>query len=297
MKSKYFLRYRYIIEILQRNSLASFEKIHDYLIYKFKILGYQMQYSPRTFQRDKNDISEIFDIQIEYDRSTDNYFINEDNISETAKILLDAFILSNVLHIHNNYKKHISFEKSNFGNSGIFFMLSDAIKNRNRIKLHYQKYYSDTHNEYLLEPLALKEFRQRWYLIASNINGNRVRTFGLDRMLNIEILKNKYINNNFDIETFFYNYYGVITDEDSEFTEVILSFDSYQGNYVKSLPLHKSQEVIKDNEDELVIKLKLHITFDFIQKLLSYGKFLKVISPKSLKNIIKKELKEALDNY
>ena len=61
--------------------------------------------------------------------------------------------------------------------------------------------------------------------------------------------------------------------------------------------MHHSQEIITDNEEELVIKLKLHITFDFIQKLLSYGKLLRVVSPVTLRGKIMNELTEALKCY
>ena len=45
------------------------------------------------------------------------------------------------------------------------------------------------------------------------------------------------------------------------------------------------------------MKLKLHITFDFVQKLLSFGKFMKVIEPGFLREKIKNELRTALVMY
>ena len=297
MKSKYFLRYKFIIEKLQRSKLANYSEIKEYLVDKFEILGYEFNYSLRTFQRDKTDISELFDIIIENDRFENAYFINEDEISEPAKKLLDAFTITNALQLYDDYTNIISFEEQNIGEQGVFYELIDAIKAKNKIKLYYQKYYAETHNEYILEPLALKEFRQRWYLVASAEGGTNIRTFGLDRILKVEVLKAKFKNNNFNINDFFKDYYGIMTDINSEFAEVILQFDSFQGKYIKSLPLHHSQEIIKDNEDELIIKLKLHITFDFKQKLLSYGKIVKIISPKSLQNEICENMKMALERY
>ncbi len=297
MKSKYFLRYKYIIEKLQRSKLASYSEIKEYLADKFEILGCEFSYSLRTFQRDKTDISELFDIIIENDRFENAYFINEDEISEPAKKLLDAFTITNALQLRDDYTNIISFEEQNTGEQGVFYELIDAIKAKNKIKLYYQKYYAETHNEYILEPLALKEFRQRWYLVASAEGGKNIRTFGLDRILKVEVLKVKFKNNNFNINIFFKEYYGIMTDINSEFTEVILQFDSFQGKYIKSLPLHHSQEIIEDNEAELIIKLKLHLTFDFKQKLLSYGKIVKIISPKSLQNEICEKMKEAFEQY
>lgn len=42
-----------------------------------------------------------------------------------------------------------------------------------------------------------------------------------------------------------------------------------QGRYIKTLPLHESQEIILSDEDELRVKLKLRVTRDLI-----YGAFI-----------------------
>ena len=57
--------------------------------------------------------------------------------------------------------------------------------------------------------------------------------------------------------------------------------------YIKSLPLHDTQEILVDDKDELRIKLKVCITYDFIMELLSFGGDVRVIRPKSLIRIIK----------
>jgi predicted DNA-binding transcriptional regulator YafY len=79
--------------------------------------------------------------------------------------------------------------------------------------------------------------------------------------------------------------------------DMTLSFDDYQGKYIKSLPLHESQQTISDSENELQIKLKLYITHDFIMELLSYGETLAVIKSERLKEEMKNTLQKALDNY
>lgn len=297
MKSKYFLRYKFIIEKLQRSKNINYTDIYYYLKDKFEILGYEFSYSIRTFQRDKIDIYDLFGISIINDRSDKTYYIDENEISEPAKKLLDAFTISNALQLHDDYSNIISFEEQNIGKQGVFYELSDAIKSKKRIKLYYQKYYPDRLNEYILEPLALKEFKQRWYLLGAAEEGENIRTFGLDRILKVKIQKAKFENNNFNLNEFFKDYYGIMTNSNYEFAEVVLQFDSFQGKYIKSLPLHHSQEIITDNEEELVIKIRLHITFDFKQKLLSFGSLVKIISPKSLKVEIKNELIGALKNY
>jgi predicted DNA-binding transcriptional regulator YafY len=79
--------------------------------------------------------------------------------------------------------------------------------------------------------------------------------------------------------------------------EVVLSFTSHQGNYLRTLPLHASQEILEDSENEFRIRLKLCITYDFLMELLSYGDKLVVIKPESLAGQMKTEFTQALNRY
>jgi hypothetical protein len=79
--------------------------------------------------------------------------------------------------------------------------------------------------------------------------------------------------------------------------EVILSFDPVQGKYIKSLPLHASQEIIHDLPEELQLRLRLYITFDFIMELLSYGERMKVLKPASLVKEVKAAHQKAFEQY
>ena len=84
---------------------------------------------------------------------------------------------------------------------------------------------------------------------------------------------------------------------DQKAEEVILSFTPDQGKYIKSLPLHHSQQLLADNEQEVLIKLKLAVTLDFVMELLSHGADVKVIQPQSLIDEIKGTYRKALKQY
>jgi predicted DNA-binding transcriptional regulator YafY len=66
-------------------------------------------------------------------------------------------------------------------------------------------------------------------------------------------------------------------------------------DYLKSLPLHPSQEVLHDSEDEFRIKLRLRITPDFIMEILSRGWSLKVIQPDSLRERVCEICRSAME--
>ncbi len=299
MKAKYFLRYRLIIEKLQ--SRPSYREIEKFIFEKFHELDKETDFSIRTFQRDKRDIEDIFDIVIKYDKIDKCYYIDENSISDTSQKLLNAFMITSALKVYDDFSNYISFEKDNLGSSNIFSQINDAIKKSYKIKIRYQKYYEDTLDDRILKPLALKEFARRWYVVAKRKDDEagkeEIRTYGLDRILHVQKLSEKFKNTDFNLNEYFNNFYGIITDANEPFEEVVLSFDAFQGKYVKSLPLHHSQEIIKDAEDELVIKLKLHITLDFKQKLLSYGSKMKVVKPTFLREKIIDELRETLSLY
>ena len=79
--------------------------------------------------------------------------------------------------------------------------------------------------------------------------------------------------------------------------EIIISFDVDQGNYVKTLPFHPSQEILIDDDQEFRIKLTLVPTYDFEREILSKGSSFKIISPESFKNHMKAEIEDMLKNF
>ena len=69
------------------------------------------------------------------------------------------------------------------------------------------------------------------------------------------------------------------------------------GSFLKSNPLHHSQEIITDNEMEFRIRLRLRITNDFVMALLSRSSSLTVINPLHLRERIRKVYEEAIKRH
>ena len=91
--------------------------------------------------------------------------------------------------------------------------------------------------------------------------------------------------------------FGIISPNDLEPQEIILSFDILQGKYIKSLPLHHTQQILVDSDEELQIRIKLCITHDFIMELLSFGEDMKVLKPLSLLDKVKEAHSKAYRQY
>jgi predicted DNA-binding transcriptional regulator YafY len=295
------LRYFHIINKL-RKSQATFKEIDEYLTKQSELQGYRFNVSKRQFQRDLEDIGAIFEIEINYDFKRRVYAIDEELQSEISQRRLEAFDTFNALKIGENTSKSILFEKRRPQGPEFLFGLLHAIKSNLQIRFTYHKFWDEEPSQRILEPLALKEFKNRWYIIGKDLSqkttDSQVKTFGLDRMSSLEITKVKFsCPATFDAEEQFKHCFGIIGSNGEEPHEVVLSFGPVQGKYIKSMPLHESQQVIVDNDKELRIKLFVYTTYDFKMELLSYGENLKVMEPPSLIGEMKESLRNTLGNY
>ena len=79
--------------------------------------------------------------------------------------------------------------------------------------------------------------------------------------------------------------------------KVLLSFSPLQGKYVKTVPIHHSQEIVKDSKNELKVSLELVINHELKMQLLSYGENVKVLQPKKLTEEIKDSAKKMAKLY
>ena len=290
-------RYNLIIKKLRKCS-ASFNEIADYLSLESELQSYDFNVSKRTFQRDLEDIRSIYNIDIQYDFSRKVYFIDFEQQPEINERILEAFDTFNALNITDRLSNHIHFEKRRPQGTENLYGLLHAIKNQVQINFTYRKYWEDELTERIVEPYALKEFKNRWYIVANDLKDKKVKSFALDRLTDLEITKRKFqFPNDFNINDHYKYCFGIISPNGHKPQEVILSFYPFQGKYIKSLPLHESQQILIDNEDELRVKLTLFVTHDFFMELLSYGENLKVIEPESLIKDIKNSLQETLKQY
>jgi predicted DNA-binding transcriptional regulator YafY len=296
-KREFLSRYILIIDKL-RNHPASLKEIAEYLNEKSEIEGYNYKISKRTFQRDLEDIRSLYNIDIQYNFSKRVYEIDSDQ-PEVKERMLEAFDIFNVLNIGENLAGLVDFEKRKPQGTENLFGLLHAIRNQMIINFTYQKYWEEGLTQRILEPLALKEIRNRWYILGKDMKDKRIKSFALDRLTNLEIGKNKFRRPaNFSVTEHYRYCFGIIGPvEDKPVKEVILSFTQKQGKYIKSLPLHESQEILQDNDQELRIKLNLYINQDFLMEILMHGADVKVLQPQNLIDEIKESYQMALEQY
>ncbi|MCU0460531.1 MAG: WYL domain-containing protein [Bacteroidales bacterium] len=256
-------------------------------------------FSKRTFQRDIREIRNIFGIDIEFSASQKGYFISQSEYENMSfQRMIEAFDLFNSLNLAQDLKPFIHLEKRRPQGTENIYGLLHAIKNRLQIEFSYKKFWENEPQNRVADPYALKEFKNRWYVLAKDSKDGLLKSFALDRLSNLSITTRSFeYPKSIDIEEYYRYCFGIVSPNGIKPVEIILSFDPYQGKYIKSLPLHDTQEILIDNKEELKIRLKLCITYDFIMEILSFGGDVKVIRPKSLINYIKDGHKKGYYKY
>jgi predicted DNA-binding transcriptional regulator YafY len=296
-KRDYIIRYLLVVKKLRKSGTATFDEINDYIRREFELMDAPRDISIRTFQRDLNEIRSIFNIDIKCNNSNQYYIVDEENSGFNNR-MMEAFDIINSLNTGQQLTRHMILEKRCPLGTEHLFGLLHAIRNLNIVRFTYQKFYEPDITLREVEPYALKEFKGRWYLLSKDNKDGHVKTFALDRIKELEITKKRYsYPKDLDPNGYFRNCFGVITSDDEDPAEIILSFKPLQGKYIKSFPLHESQTILSDNEEELRITLTLYVTHDFIMELLSYGENVKVIEPERLIAELKAVYSEALNQY
>ncbi len=291
-------RFVKIIDFVERKNFPSKDEIISFLSED------ENQISISTFKRDLNVLDVDFGLEIKYHPIKKGYFLDKEN-SESSdtflrvmQLLHTSEILQETIKDNRENLKYLSFDNSaSFQGINLLPKILESIKSNQIIQFSHYNFSQKTNKNYTLNPYGLKEYANRWYVIGE-INGSQeIRTFGLDRIENLEIQLKKFIpNKNLNPLQEFENVVGLIYSN-REIQKVVLSFTPFLGNYLKTLAIHHSQKIIVDNEKELKIELNLKPNIELIQKILSFGDSVTVLEPLWLLEEVKLQLENTLKKY
>lgn len=172
-----------------------------------------------------------------------------------------------------------------------------AITDNVEIHFDYFNYVKGKTSQHRLQPYLVREYRNRWYLTGYSPLHERILTFGLDRISQLQSTRKSFVKlKDFDSRKFFYHSFG-ITVNDLVPVKIELSFSPLEGLYIKAQPIHHTQKTLKDNAKEFRISIDVIPSHELSMQILSYGENVKVIKPLQLKKEIQETMKKALKNY
>ena len=276
-------RYVWFVTTIYNRGPISLEEIqHRYESH----FGRKEILSERTFHRYKQAVVKLFDIDIEYNRARQGYMIVDregiDNMG-MRKWLIQTFSVNNILHESQELKNRILLENVPSGQQHLTTIV-DAMRESVALSMTYQSFWMDEPATFEVEPYCVKLFEQRWYMLGKSEGYDDLRIYALDRIKSLEPTERKFkLPKKFNAEEFFADYYGIIiSDKDFDVCPVALRVNSWQSNYLRTLPLHHSQVEVERNEEYSIFEYRLCPSFDFRQKLLSMGGAIEVLAPQEL---------------
>jgi hypothetical protein len=261
-----------------------------------------------SFHRWKKDVEDLFDINIECDKTEGRrYYFAESFVEKQSKYhrwLIDSFYISNLMKYSRELQSQIMFEPME---NRFLTDIIEAMRDHRVLQITHQSFGRKEPSIRTVKPYGLKQFRQRWYMVAQvKEHDNQVFVYALDRITNVERTGDSYkIPTNFNIEEYFANIYGVTIPKrkPGEKPEkiVIKINDEYQANYLRTLQLHPTQENLGDNTFQFTLFLAddddKGYTEDFYRELRAYGPKLEVLEPEWLRKKFLKEAKDLVEVY
>ena len=253
----------------------------------------------RTFFHYRDGVEEMFDINIKCDKATFEYYIDDKDGEDNARLrswLVDSVSMSGTLSNARDISSRIMLENVPSAREHLPVVI-DALKQNRRIRFSYKSYTRALPTDgIVLEPYFVKIFKQLWYVIGLNVKDGQIKTYSLDRMSNLNLLQDLFdMPENVNPSEFFKDCFGIITNQNSA-KRIVLRVESTQAKYFRALPLHSSQQE-EVHDQYSIFTYKMRITYDLKEELMSHGASIEVLEPQELKTLILTELEQALNNY
>lgn len=292
-------KYLWLLDIIKRAGKITFEEINEQWVRSVYSHGEEIPL--RTFHRWRDTIERMFDININCERKGGYYYYIENESELTGATfqqwLLDSFYMSNLISESRQLKDRILLEYIPSGREHLSTII-EAIRNKIEISIVHQSYRADSPKEYTVQPYCIKLFNQRWYILGMCKEVDSIRTFGLDRIHSIRHLKTTFeFPTDFDAVKYYNECFGIVSDDGTKVETIKLKVYGLQRYYLRSLPLHSSQQEIDSADDYSIFQYQVRPTFDFRQALLSKGSEVEVLEPIAFREEMKNEIQNMKNRY
>ena len=168
----------------------------------------------------------------------------------------------------------------------------DAIINFQRIDIVYKALSSDEKSVRKIDPYYIYFPDGFWTLRAYCHLRQSMRTFALDRIISLKVLNEHFHPRNMSPDEELASTFGAWLDE--EVVDVKLRFDKDFKRYILRRKWHKSQEEKELKDGRLEIKFRVNGLKDIKHWIYRWIPYVEVVSPKKLKESVRKDIKEAL---
>lgn len=300
MISKTYLRYIWLLDTLYYHIKGyTFEQIEA--LWKQSPYAYMGGLPIRTFHEHRKAIDEMFGVKIECDKSKGfTYRITNRAVVKNnpfAELLLRRYSVPQGFITFQMMSDRIVLEEIPSGKKSVDYVM-ESMRCNTELVIDYQRY--DAHQETVtILPYALRVYNRRWYILGYIKEKEEIRHLALDRILTLKMTNKKFeMPADFDARKYYKNVVGIYVDDTLPVVNLKLKVYGVQVEYLRSLPLHKSQEEVRTRYGEFSeFSYKVCLTPELKTQILSMGSSVEVLEPVEFREEIKKEISASLERY
>lgn len=303
-------RYVWLVDTLCRHKRLTFQEISN--LWQESGLGYGDPLPLRTFHHHQRAIKDIFDVYIECDRRNGyQYYIdNPQRLEGSAlrKWLVSSYATLNQIQADHQLEGRIIFEDIPSGQTWLTHIAA-AMRGNRVLRITYRGFGRAESTTFEIEPYCLKVVRRRWYVVArcpyyarQNKMADRphhteYRVYALDRISDIADTEQTFsLSEDFDPQVYFAGCCGVMTSEGPVERVVVRAYGA-MADYLRTLPLHESQQELEVGPDSVRFAYRVKPTLDFYQLLLAQGSQLEVVEPAYVRREMQQLVEELAARY
>ena len=293
-------KYVWLVETIYKAKRITFEEINARWLGSEISEGVEL--ALRTFHKWRIAVEDMFGLIIECERKGGyHYFIANAEELKTGNIrnwLLNTISVSNLLIDNQHMKDRILLENIPSGQEYLAEII-EAMNNGHSLNITYRSFEREKSNTFVVEPYCVKLFKQRWYMVARSPYLDKILVYSLDRIIGLETDKEEKFKlpQTFDASVCFDECFGVIAGDGTNVENVKLKVSVGQANYLRSLPLHRSQQELERTDTYSIFHFRVRPSYDFQQEILWHGEEMEVLEPLWLREEIAGKIEKMWNNY
>ena len=212
--------------------------------------------------------------------------------------MFQLFAMNSLIKDSKELRDRILYERIPSGEIYLTTVV-EAMRDNCVLEMTYQGFAKKEPSTFLVEPYCIKMFKQRWYMVARSPYLDKIRVYSLDRILELETDKEKKFKlpRTFDASVYFDECFGVIAGDGTNVENVKLKVSVEQANYLRSLPLHRSQQELERTDTYSIFHFRVRPSYDFQQEILWHGEEMEVLEPLWLREEIAGKIEKMWNKY
>lgn len=187
----------------------------------------------------------------------------------------------------------IQFEKVELNHAEKLDTFYKYITEKRVLEIQYLPFGSAAPLDFTIVPVILREYNNRWALIAFCKQTNSYQNYPIDRIISEKLSPDSLSGeSHFNPFEYFKNVIGNTVPQNQDTEEIILKVLKNRAYYVETKKWHPSQRKIHEDETSITFSLKLIPNNEFWAKIMEHIEDLDILEPKVLKDELRNRVNQ-----